>query len=93
MLRAVLCRHYIAMIRKLKPKPGTSAAVAAAVPVAAVPAAARAAATTAVAVAPRRRPGELLEQRAAASRRAPAPRVDIAGVIDRLTDWQLGPRA
>ena len=39
-----------------------------------------------------RRPGQLLEERARktqlAQRKTPA--VDIAGVIDRLTDWQLG---
>ncbi len=36
-----------------------------------------------------RRPGQLLEERARKTQRKSAA-VDIAGVIDRLTDWQLG---
>ncbi len=36
-----------------------------------------------------RRPGQLLEERARKTQRK-SPAVDIAGVIDRLTDWQLG---
>ncbi len=36
-----------------------------------------------------RRPGQLLEERARKTQRK-SPAVDIAGMIDRLTDWQLG---
>ncbi len=69
------------MFRASKPKRGVAAPVAAPVAAAAPVAQPERAAS--------RRPGQLLEERARKTQRK-TPAVDIAGVIDRLTDWQLG---
>ena len=74
------------MFRASKPKRGlVTAPLAPVTPVRAAPVAQPERAAS-------RRPGQLLEERARktqlAQRKTPA--VDIAGVIDRLTDWQLG---
>jgi hypothetical protein len=72
------------MFRASKPKRGIVTA-----PVAAAVAAPVAAPVAQPERAASRRPGQLLEERARKTQRK-SPAVDIAGMIDRVTDWQLG---